>query len=144
MKKGIGLRHALRGLYEAARRERNMRIHVTAIVYVSFYALLGNIAYWAWCAVLLCFGLVTALEAVNSAIERLGNGITQEKRADIGMAKDMAAGAVLVAALSSVGVAVVVFSSVWDQILASPLSKWGVFALPLFLLFIVFPQRNRT
>jgi diacylglycerol kinase len=146
MKKGIGLLHALRGIWAAVRRERNMRIHITAMFYVSVYAWIGGAEPWAWGVIFLCFGLVMGLETLNAALERLADEVSQEHRERIGLAKDMAAGAVLIASAASIAAAVVIFGQqdVWGRIAESPASLWPLAAVPVFAAFIFgFDLRNK-
>jgi diacylglycerol kinase (ATP) len=139
MKKGIGLRYALRGLWTAICSERNMRIHITAVFYVSAYGVIAKLEPWAWCAVILCFGLVLSLETLNAALERLGDEISKENRPLIGAAKDMAAGAVLIAAVMAAAVAAIVFTrpDTWGRIAASPASLWVLAGTPVFGWFVL-------
>lgn len=98
------LGHALAGITDLLRSQRNARIHLVATVLMiglGLYAGLGRID-WALLAV--AAGLVWVAEAVNTALERLGDAVTREQHPLIGRAKDLAAGAVLIAA----GVAVVI------------------------------------
>ena len=59
--------------------------------------------------------MVIALEMVNTAIETLANRLHPEKHADIKIVKDVAAGAVLWAAVVSVVVGLVIF---WPRVFA--------------------------
>ena len=100
----IGLRHALSGLAAAWRSDRNLRIEVVAFV------LALTLAVWLGVSllpVLLVSALVIALELVNSAIEAIVDLISPEHDPRAGRAKDVAAGAVLVAAAVSVVVGLV-------------------------------------
>lgn len=54
-----------------------------------------------WALVWLCFGLVLTLELINTAIEELLDHLHPEKHPAIGKAKDIAAGAVLLACIIS-------------------------------------------
>jgi diacylglycerol kinase len=57
----------------------------------------------AWCAILvLTIGVVLALELVNAALEALVDHLHPESHPRIKVVKDMAAAAVLIAALTSV------------------------------------------
>ena len=58
---------------------------------------------------LLAIGLVWAMEALNTAIELLADEVSLEQRARIGRAKDVAAFAVLAAALAAVAIGLLVF-----------------------------------
>ena len=108
-KRGIGFHHALRGLWVTVRHGRNMRICLTAAVFAVTAGILGRIEPWAWAAVSLCCGAVLSAELLNSALESLCDRVSTEKNEFIRNAKDMAAGAVLLAAAVSVVVAVIVF-----------------------------------
>ena len=62
---------------------------------------------WRW--VILAIGLVWLAEALNTAIERLANAITIEPNASIGYAKDVAAGAVLIATIVASAIGLTIF-----------------------------------
>ena len=62
-----------------------------------------------WIALLFAIGLVLSLEAVNSAIEALADTISADYHTLIGRAKDLAAGAVLFAALTAALIGLLIF-----------------------------------
>jgi diacylglycerol kinase (ATP) len=62
-----------------------------------------------WCAVLLALSLVWAAEGLNTALERLTDLVSPGFHPLAGMAKDIAAGAVLLAAVGAVLVGVILF-----------------------------------
>lgn len=67
--------------------------------------------------VLLCNGLVIGLEMVNTAVETLSNRLHPEKHPDIKIVKDVAAGAVLWAAVMSVVIGAIIFlPKVWGMV----------------------------
>jgi diacylglycerol kinase len=68
-----------------------------------------GITSWEWCVILITIGLVIALEMVNTAIERLVDLVTRERKPQAGKIKDIAAGAVLVVSVIAVVVGVIVF-----------------------------------
>lgn len=96
-----GFGYAFRGMMACIREERNFRFHLVVafhlFAYLPFFALTRA---EVGILVVLC-GLVIALEAVNSAIERAidATGIVSPTA---GAAKDIAAGAVLIAAITAV------------------------------------------
>jgi undecaprenol kinase len=96
---------AMRGIALVFRRERSFRTQSGLALAAS--ALAGLAApgpAWA-AAVILSAGLVLALELVNGAIEYLLDHLHPGYAPEIGAAKDAAAGAVLVASLTALGVA---------------------------------------
>ena len=62
-----------------------------------------------WCICLGLFGLVMALELVNTAIEAVVDLVTSEYRPLAKVAKDTAAGAVLIAAIMAVVSGLIIF-----------------------------------
>lgn len=100
---------ALRGLRLALQREKSLRTHLLAVLAVLL-ALLASHAPPLWWAILgLTAGMVLVAEMINSAFETLIDHLHPEQHPEIGAAKDIAAGAVLVASgvALAVGVAFV-------------------------------------
>lgn len=87
-----------------------MRIHLTAVCYVLAFSLFFPLSRGEYAVLFLCFGLVTALEAVNTAVENAVDLSSPTRHPLARIAKDAAAGAVLLAALTAVGVAVFLFA----------------------------------
>lgn len=106
-----GFAYAGRGL-ALAFRERNFRFHLCAAGFVSWFAVhFYELSRAEWATLLLTFGTVMGLEAVNTALENLADRVTRERDEHIRCCKDCAAGAVLVAAIFAVGVGAALF---WD------------------------------
>ena len=101
--------YAARGFAYAVRTQRNMRFHLCAAFYVVLAGLVTDLSASEWAAVLLCIGLVLALELVNTAIEYTCDSITKEYAEPVKRAKDCAAGAVLCAAAVAAVVGCIVF-----------------------------------
>ena len=62
-----------------------------------------------WCAAVLALSLIWAAEGMNTALERLTDLVSPDFHPLAGMAKDIAAGAVLLAAIGAVVVGVIIF-----------------------------------
>lgn len=101
--------YAFNGLWLAIGTQRNMQIHLLAIVVVTVAGFYFKISAYEWVAVSLCFGLVISIEMLNTALEILTDKLHPEKNEQIGKVKDIAAAAVLVAASFAVVVAVLIF-----------------------------------
>jgi diacylglycerol kinase len=102
-------RHAVRGIAVVVRTQHNAWIHLVAtigVVALGFYLGL-NCSEWA--VITVAISLVWITEALNTAIEFLADEVSREKREGIGLAKDVGAGAVLLAAISSVVLGLLVF-----------------------------------
>jgi diacylglycerol kinase len=105
---------AFAGLCSALRMQRNLQIHAAAVVIVTGAGLWLGLHAWEWCAVLLAAGMVLAAELLNTAIELVADRVSRDREEAIRRVKDVAAAAVLVAALISVVVGVIVFlPKVW-------------------------------
>lgn len=106
----LSFKYAGRGVCAGIKHERNMRIHIVAVIYVTLFGILGGISRGSWLAICLCFGLVISAELVNTAIEKLCDVVTKDFLPAIGLVKDISAAAVLICALCAVAVAAFVFS----------------------------------
>ena len=90
--------YAFEGIFAGIRGERNMKIHCFAAVCVVVAGVLFHISVTEWCICLVLFGLILSLELVNTAIEAVVDLVTEDKKPLAKLAKDTAAGAVLIAA----------------------------------------------
>ena len=99
--------YAFKGIGSLLKKEHNAWIHCTAIVTIAgFYY---GITPTEWCIVLLCFGMVLAAEAFNTAIERLVNLVSPDFHPIAGDVKDVAAGAVLICAIAAALIGGIIF-----------------------------------
>ncbi len=102
-------RFAFSGIMRTIHEERHMRIHLCCAFYALAEGYVSGISRMEWIAVLLCIGLVTGMECLNTALEAACDEITQKLSPGIRRAKDAAAGAVLLAAVAAAAVGVVIF-----------------------------------
>lgn len=95
------IRCAFGGIGELLIRERNARFQamLTGLMVVAGLLLECDTDDWLW--LLLATGLVWTAEALNTAIELLGDAIAPGRHPLVGRAKDVAAGAVLMAAITA-------------------------------------------
>jgi len=100
---------ALRGLQKCFSRPSNLWVEALIGVLVIFLGLFYQISGAEWLAVILAIGLVVSTEIMNTAIEAVLDFLHKEHHEDIGKAKDIAAAAVLLAALASGTVGLVIF-----------------------------------
>lgn len=97
------------GVLETLKRERNMKIHCAVAVLALVLAALLHVPLWGVAAVVVCIGVVMALECVNTAVEAVVDLVSPEWHELARRAKDAAAGATLIVAVMSVVVAVIVY-----------------------------------
>ncbi len=110
---GKGFAHsfanAFRGLTLLFRTQRNARNHAACALAALALGGALRIEPIEWIAILLCISLVLAAESANSALERLADRLEPDPDPLIRDAKDLAAGAVLIAALIAALVGALVF-----------------------------------
>ena len=92
---------ALRGIAVLLRTQVNARIHVLATVLVVAAGFALRIPRGEWVALAFAIGMVWIAEALNTALEALADRISREHDETIRRAKDVAAGAVLLAAITA-------------------------------------------
>ncbi len=103
------LAFALAGLLHALRSQRNLRIHIAIAVAVVIAGIVLRISRTEWAVVVTLIALVIGLELLNTAIEALVDLASPEPHSLAKVAKDTAAGAILVAALGSVAAGLIIF-----------------------------------
>ena len=112
MKKGKLLKsfqYAFLGIAFCLRSERNMQIHAAATVLVLLMVTYVRVTKMEWLVLLLTIGGVWSLEMVNTALEKTVDLITAERHPFAKIAKDAAAGAVLVFSCIAVVIGLVIF-----------------------------------
>lgn len=107
--------YAGRGIVTAL-GQRNFRFHISAAAFVIFFAArFYSFTAERWAILLMTCAAVLSLETVNTGIEKLADKVTEENSHRIKLAKDCAAGAVLIAAIGAVAVGIALFWN-WDVI----------------------------
>jgi diacylglycerol kinase (ATP) len=101
--------YAIRGIVYALRTQRNMRWHFLLTVVVFVAALFFRISGLELVALVFAVGLVLVAELVNTAVETTVDLATEAYEPLAAIAKDVAAGAVLVSAVTAVAVGYVIF-----------------------------------
>jgi diacylglycerol kinase (ATP) len=102
--------YAVQGVVHVLRTQRNMRIHVAIAAAVLISALALGVTKLELIALLLSIAFVLIAEMVNSAIEGAIDVSTTAFDPMAKLAKDIAAGAVLIASVNAIAVGYLVFS----------------------------------
>lgn len=103
------MKHALDGIRAGLVNEPNMMIHFCAAVVVIVFGLTIKLTILEWSICLILCGLVIALELMNTAVEAVVDLVTKDFDKQAKLAKDTAAGAVLVAAIVAAVVGGLIF-----------------------------------
>lgn len=102
-------RFAWRGLGFLLRSQPNARIHAAATTAAVVAGLLLRLSPIEWCAVAAAAAAVWIAEALNTSVELLADAVAPSMHPLVERAKNVAAGAVLVASIAAVAVALLVF-----------------------------------
>lgn len=102
-------RHAAEGVVHTVRTQRNMRFHMVTLSLVLLSGLLFRLQPVEMLILLFTITLVLIAEMFNTAIEVVVDMITQSYHPAAKFAKDIAAGAVLIASVNAVVVGFVLF-----------------------------------
>jgi diacylglycerol kinase (ATP) len=102
--------YAFEGIIHVLRTQRNMRIHFSLAVLVLIGALVTGVDKFELVALLIVIGFVLIAEMVNTAIEGAIDVATTSFDPMAKLAKDIAAGAVLIATITAVAVGYLVFA----------------------------------
>jgi diacylglycerol kinase (ATP) len=93
--------YAWEGIVSFFRWEHNAQIHLAITFLVLVLSVTLGVNRWEAIAVVFSIAIVWIAEMLNTAIERIMDFISIEKHPEIKLIKDIAAGAVLVAAIAA-------------------------------------------
>ena len=102
-------RFAIRGVRFMFGTQFHAWVHLLATIVVIAAGFAMKVTTTEWCLLSLAIGLVWTAEAFNTAVEAVVDLASPEHHELAGRAKDVAAGAVLLASLSAAVVGIVVF-----------------------------------
>lgn len=106
------LRFAFRGIIHCIKNERNMRIHTVMTVYVLLFVPFFNLSIEKLAILLLTISAVLSAEMVNTATEELSDLSAEDYNPMARIAKDVAAGAVLIASVFAVVIGMLLFFNI--------------------------------
>lgn len=102
-------RNAINGIAVSGVKERNFRIELLLMTLVIVLGIIFSITSSQWIIIIFCGSMVLSLELINTALEKLADAVTTEFNPLIKQAKDIAAGAVLLASVTSVIIGLIIF-----------------------------------
>ena len=136
-------RYAARGVAYCVNNERNMRIHLVTAAYIVVFSRFYDLSVSQFALMICAIALVVAMEMVNTAVEVLVNLESPAYNSLARIAKDVAAGAVLVCAIFALAIGLLLFwrpsvlLKIGQTLCANPV--WGglfLLSIPLALVFI--------
>lgn len=106
------MRNSFKGIRLALKSERNIRIHFVIALLVISLGIILKFTPVEFTLILIAIALVIIAEMVNSAIEFSLDAIFHNRYSKlVGMAKDIAAGAVMIATFISIAIGILLFGS---------------------------------
>ena len=105
--KSIGF--AFRGAIKLITTEHSVMVQSSVAVIMIIAGFFFEIDRYEWMMQILAFGLVLGIESMNTAVEKIADFIHPEFHDRIGFIKDIAAGAVMFAALAAVAVGLLIY-----------------------------------
>jgi len=100
---------AFRGLFDFLREPQNLWVHLPAAAIVVVVGFLLRIDQTEWCLIIVAISLVLVSEGLNSALESLADAVHPTEHPLVGRAKDVSAGAVLLASFAAAAIGLIVF-----------------------------------
>ncbi len=101
--------YAIDGIVYSLKTQRNMRIHYSAAIFVLLISLFFNLSRIELLILFFAISLVIITEMINTAIEKTIDMFTSKYHPFAKIAKNVAAGAVLIASLNALIVAYLIF-----------------------------------
>jgi diacylglycerol kinase (ATP) len=105
--KSIGF--AFRGAIKLITTEHSVMVQSSLAIIMIIAGFVFHISREEWMMQILAFGLVLGIESMNTAVEKIADFIHPEFHDRIGFIKDIAAGAVMFAALAAVAVGLLIY-----------------------------------
>lgn len=105
--KSIGF--AVKGAFKLITTEHSVMVQSSLAVIMIIAGFYFEISREEWMMQILAFGLVLSVEALNTAVEKIADFIHPEFHHKIGFIKDIAAGAVMFAAMAAIAVGLLIY-----------------------------------
>ena len=100
--------YAFAGVWHAVKTQQNMRVHLCIAVIVIALGIYAGLDVVRWAVLGLTIGFVLVAEMFNTVAEAAMDAATTEYHPLVQVAKDVAAGAVLITACISIGVGLLI------------------------------------
>lgn len=115
---GHSFRHAFAGFWHAFSTQRNMKIHLSIAAMVVMLGIYLGMDWMQWAVLSLTIGFVLVAEMFNTVAEAALDAATPHYHPLVKIAKDVAAGAVLLTSLVAVAVGLLVMGPpLWSRLL---------------------------
>lgn len=93
----------------ALKEEPNLKFHFLAGALVIILGIILNISKIDWMIIIFLIGFVISVELTNTAIEAVVDAFTEKEHPGAKLAKDISAGAVLIASITSAVIGILIY-----------------------------------
>ena len=104
------MKFALLGAYKLITTEHSVMVQFSLGILVTIAGFIFNISHEEWLIQTLAIGLVLSIEGLNTAVEKVADFIHPDYHERIGFIKDIAAGAVLFAAITAIIIGLIIYT----------------------------------
>ncbi len=101
-------KYAFSGIFYAFKNGRNFKVQLFVAILVIITAFILKVNNQEWSLLIICILIVLSLEMLNTALEKICDLIHPEKHPQIKIIKDVAAGAVLLAAIGATVIGLII------------------------------------
>lgn len=105
--KSVGF--AVKGAFKLITTEHSVMVQSSLAVLMTVAGFYFKIDRYEWMMQILAFGLVLGIESLNTAVEKIADFVHPEYHQRIGFIKDIAAGAVMFAALAAIAIGLLIY-----------------------------------
>ena len=102
--------YAAKGAFKLATTEHSIIVQLIMACIAVILGIYFGISQTEWLIQTLAIGLVLGIEGLNTAVEKIADFIHPEYHIQIGFIKDIAAGAVLMAALTAIIIGLIIYT----------------------------------
>jgi diacylglycerol kinase (ATP) len=104
-----GVKYALKGAFILLKTEASIQVQLSIGIALTFAGFYFGISSTEWMFQIISIGLILSIEGLNTAVEEIADFIHPEFHKKIGLIKDIAAGAVFIAATSAIIVGLIIY-----------------------------------
>lgn len=114
----VSFKHAFAGIFYAFRTQPNFRFHLMAAILVIILGFYFQISPFQWLFLVFTFMWIITVEMINTSLESIVDLVSPGQHPIAKIAKDTAAGMVLLSAMGAVVIGVIIFwPYIWKLII---------------------------
>ncbi|MBI9037325.1 MAG: diacylglycerol kinase family protein [Bacteroidales bacterium] len=101
--------YAFQGILFFIKTQHNARIHLLMAIVVVVFGFIYELCITEWCLIIFAIGMVFSTEIINTALEYVSDLVSPEKNLKVKRIKDLAAGGVLISAITAAIIGLIIF-----------------------------------